>query len=121
MPKSPPPDRHNERQIGWIIAERILLHRLDRTATISELKKTLPNYTKLTRADLAQSPSRRNEKLWQQLVGNLVSHRKDKKTNLILDGVLEYLPKSRALRLTDDGVKHLRLKGKYPNASYNRA
>lgn len=116
-----PPERHSERQIGWVIAEQILLHRADRTATVTELKQVLPQYMKLTSADKAQSPSRPNEALWQQRVGNLVSHRKDKKTNLILDGVLEYLPKLKALRLTDDGVRHLRSKGKYPNSSYNRA
>lgn len=114
------PVRITEREIGTIIAEKFLIHRKSRTATVTECKTVLPRYVQFSAADQARSPSRPREQLWQQRVGNLVSHR-DKKTNLIMEGLLEYLPATQSLRLTPDGEQELQRRGIYPPEAYSQA
>jgi hypothetical protein len=44
-------------------------------AATSYIKETVPEYIELTTVDLQPSPSRPREKRWQQVVGNVVSHK----------------------------------------------
>lgn len=65
--------RTTEQEIAACIA-RILKRKASRRATIAELIECIPNHVRLTRADLAPSPTRRNEAVWEQRVRNVVSH-----------------------------------------------
>lgn len=69
-------------------------------ATIDEIKTHLPNFLDLTEADLEASVTRPNERMWEQQVRNLVSHR-DTPDNVINDGRLSYSPGR--LAITDAG------------------
>ena len=60
------------------------------TATTSAVKKNIPNFIQLTDDDRAQSETRENEELWQQIVGNIVSHRRDSPENAINRGWIDY-------------------------------
>jgi hypothetical protein len=71
-------------------------------ATIAELVDGLPNYLSLSDADQQQSETRAGERLWEQQVRNIISHR-NTPGNAIHDGKLEYLPKG------DDRHGRLRL------------
>jgi hypothetical protein len=48
------------------------------TASTEQIKRAIPGYFPLSSLDLTPSPVRRNEQLWQQIVGNVVSHRASK-------------------------------------------
>lgn len=61
------------------------------TATVAEIKQNLPNFIDLTPADLEQSPTRDNEKVWEQQVRNVVSHRATD-GNAINDGLIVNSP-----------------------------
>ena len=69
-------------------------------ASIAEIKRHLRRNFPFTAADKEQSPTRNNEVMWEQLVRNIVSHRKSD-GNYINDGLLEHRP--RRLAITDAG------------------
>lgn len=75
-------------------------------ATINELVRVIPDRMSLKDADLAQSESRPNERVWEQQVRNIISHR-DVDGNAIHDGLLEYtargLDRHGRLKITDAG------------------
>ncbi len=69
-------------------------------ASIAEIKAHVPNFINLTPADLAQSPTRDNESVWEQQVRNIISHR-GTDGNAIHDGLLSYSPAT--MGITDAG------------------
>jgi hypothetical protein len=56
-------------------------------ASIAELIEEIPNRVALSAEDLAPSPTRRNEAIWEQQVRNITSHKKSP-GNAIHDGRL---------------------------------
>jgi hypothetical protein len=56
--------------------EKILADFPNGEATIAELIAEIPKRVKLSAQDLAPSPTRKNEALWEQLVRNITSHKK---------------------------------------------
>ena len=74
--------------------------------TTTELKKRIPDYVNLTSDDLIASETRRNEKLFHQIVGNIVSH---SDSNIIAEGYAEYT--GSGIRITDSGRAYLIRKG----------
>lgn len=60
-------------------------------ATIAELIAEIPNRVALSTEDLASSPTRPNEALWEQQVRNITSH-KSSPGNAIYDGHLIPIP-----------------------------
>lgn len=60
-------------------------------ATIAELIAEIPNRVTLSAEDLAPSPTRPGEALWEQQVRNITSH-KDSPGNAIHDGKLVAIP-----------------------------
>ena len=60
-------------------------------ATIAELIAEIPNRVKLSAEDLAPSPTRPGEAMWEQQVRNITSH-KDSPGNAIHDGKLVAIP-----------------------------
>jgi hypothetical protein len=60
-------------------------------ATIAELVVEIPNRVALSAEDLAQSPTRHGEAIWEQQVRNITSH-KGSPGNAIHDGRLVSIP-----------------------------
>ena len=81
--------RSNEHDIAFA-AMKYLKTCPSKSASTSNVKKHVPNYISLTEDDRAQSPTRDNEQLWQQVVGNIVSHRNDSPDNFINRGLIDY-------------------------------
>jgi hypothetical protein len=69
----------------------ILKNRPNGRAQIADLIDEIPNRLTLTHEDLAQSPTRPNEKVWEQQVRNITSH-KDSPGNAIREGKLIAIP-----------------------------
>ncbi len=70
----PPDDRLRESE-ARILALKIAAVCPGHTATTEYIKRHVPIFTQLSKADLVPSSTRRNEQSWQQIVGNVVSHR----------------------------------------------
>jgi hypothetical protein len=87
---------------------RILADSPDGEASIRKLKKQIPDYVRLSEGDLKASLTRRGEALWEQIVRNIVSHKKVA-GNLIAEGYVEHRP--RHLKITKQGRAHLKTLG----------
>ena len=57
-----------------ILALKIAAQRPNRTASTQFIKREVPKYTELSELDLRRSTTRGNEAMWQQIVGNVISH-----------------------------------------------
>ena len=68
-----------------IVALRIAASRPGGEATTTRLKEEIPDYIELTPGDLKQSATRPNEKMYHQIVGNIVSHQ-ESEGNIIYEG-----------------------------------
>jgi len=91
-----------------IVVLRILAESPEGEASIRKLKKTIPDYIKLTEGDLKPSLTRRGEALWEQIVRNIVSHKKSA-GNLVAEGYVEHRP--RHLKITKAGRTRLKSLG----------
>jgi len=77
-----------------------------KAAPTSDVKRHVPGFIDLTPEDREVSGTRPNEELWQQVVGNIVSHRKDSPDNFVNRGLIDY--DGRNWTLTDAGAAFLR-------------
>jgi hypothetical protein len=66
-------------------------------ATIAQLIAEIPDHITLSAEDLAPSPTRNNEAIWEQQVRNITSHKKSP-GNAIYEGRLEAVPGGLKLR-----------------------
>ncbi len=78
--------RITEAEIAKVV-EQILRDRPNGRATIADLIDEIPNRVTLSPEDLAKSPTRANERVWEQQVRNITSH-KDSPGNAIYEGKL---------------------------------
>ena len=81
------------------IAEIIVGYLNEKTsgqASIQELVNEIPNRVTLSAEDLAPSPTRQNEAVWEQQVRNITSHKKTP-GNAIYEGKLVAIPGGLAL------------------------
>lgn len=76
-----------------------------KSASTTDVKQHIPNFIDLTPADREDSETRPGEELWQQVVGNIVSHRKDSPENFINRGLIDYDGKN--WTLTSAGAAYL--------------
>jgi hypothetical protein len=74
-------------------------------ASQQELREVMPDYIDLTEGDMADSTTRPGEKLWEQIIRNIQSH-KDTGTNFIKLGLLDHVPDG-GLRITQRGLEFL--------------
>ncbi|WP_157790473.1 hypothetical protein [Bradyrhizobium japonicum] len=79
-----------------VAAEEVLTASASGRATIKELIEEIPNYLPLSAEDLAPSPTRPGEALWEQQVRNITSH-KASPGNAICEGKLVAIPGGLAL------------------------
>jgi len=84
-----------EGEIVEIVIE-ILRDRPHHRASIADLVDEIPNRVTLTPADLAMSPTRSNERVWEQRVRNITSHQ-NSPSNAIYQGKLVAVPGGLAL------------------------
>lgn len=70
----PPEDRLREKEARSLVL-KILSKEPQWQANTTRIKSRVPAEFNLSPIDLEQSPSRKNEKEWQQIIGNVISHR----------------------------------------------
>ncbi len=87
--------RITEAEIADIVVQ-ILEERPTGHASISVLVAEIPNRVTLSPEDLAQSPTRQHEKVWEQQVRNITSH-KNAAGNAIFEGRVVAIPGGLAL------------------------
>lgn len=97
--------RENEARL---LALKIAAECKDFEATTKYIKKRVPELIPLTPKDLEQSASRPREQLWQQIVGNVISHKKSAKSIFAL-GLAERTPDG--LKVTRQGQSYLKRVG----------
>lgn len=95
------------RLIALAIAASMPGHR----ASTTTIKDQFPTWRELTPADLKKSPSRPREEHWQQIVGNLISH-KPSSTSIFKRGLAERT--NDGIRVTPKGLDLLKEQGLYP-------
>jgi hypothetical protein len=77
-------------------------------ATTTQLKEEIGKYVDLTPEDLKQSKTRRNEQMYQQIVGNIISHL-DSQNNIFARGLAVYT--GDGIQITQAGRDLLRRRG----------
>ena len=87
-----------------ILALKIASQRPRRTISTDDLKKAVPSYTELSEQDLRPSITRKNEAMWQQIVGNVISHHAST-ASLFFRGLAERT--SNGLSVTEKGMDYL--------------
>jgi hypothetical protein len=91
-----------------IAALRVAGSRPNGKATTSELKNEVIQYLTLSQEDLLPSKTRPNEAMYQQIVGNIVSHR-GSRNNIFVKGWALYT--GDGIQITDAGRQYLRTLG----------
>jgi hypothetical protein len=82
--------RITESEIAEVLID-YLNEKTSERASIKELVREIPNRVNLSAEDLAQSPTRPNEAIWEQQVRNITSHKKSP-GNAIYEGKLAAIP-----------------------------
>lgn len=90
------------------LALKIAAQQPNRTASTQFIKREVPKYTELSETDRRPSPSRGNEALWQQIVGNVISHQ-ETPAGPFKKGYAKRT--SNGLSVTDKGMTYLKSMG----------
>ena len=85
---------------------RILAEMPNGEASIQQLVSKVPSFVNLTPGDLEASDTRPNEAIWEQIVRNIVSHKKTE-GNIIAEG-LANSPSRGKIRITEAGRTHVK-------------
>jgi len=93
-----------------LLALQIAAKSPGREATTTQIKDNVPDYRELSPADLAPSPTRRGECVWQQIIGNVVSHQ-NTRTSIFSRGLATRT--RNGIRVTEKGIEFLKSKGLY--------
>lgn len=101
-------NRSSEHDIAYA-AMKYLATIPSKSANTSEIKQQVPHFITLTAEDQEASETRPNEELWQQVVGNIVSHRDGSPDNFINRGLIAY--NDGVWSLTDAGEAYLQRRG----------
>ncbi|MGH7075188.1 MAG: hypothetical protein ACREFD_13425 [Stellaceae bacterium] len=81
-------------------------------ASTSDIKAEVPKYRELTEADLLPSHTRKNECMWQQIIGNATGSHKPTSRSIFSLGYA--IKTADGIRVTEKGLAHLKSKGLYP-------
>jgi hypothetical protein len=90
-----------------ILVLRILASFPSGQAETAQVKKMVPRFRELGPPDFRPSDTRRNEWMWQQIVGNVVSER-GTGISIFDEGWAVRLVKEKSIRITDAGRAHLK-------------
>ncbi len=103
------PQRDRLREVeARILALKIAATYPNYTATTEQIKKRVPEFIELSKKDLEKSKSRSREQLWQQIVGNVISHKGSSK-GLFVRGLATRT--KNGLSLTEKGLTYLKSLG----------
>jgi hypothetical protein len=91
-----------------ILALRIAASLPGHQATTTQIKEAIPSYRDLTQDDLRRSLTRGNEHMWEQIVGNVVSHQQSS-TSIFKRGLAERTVDG--IRVTPAGLDFLKKRG----------
>ena len=92
-----------------ILALRIAATRPGREASTTFIKEQVPKYITLTADDLKPSKTRKNEQMWQQIIGNATGSHAPTSVSIFNKG---YAVRTRdGIRVTDAGIAYLASKG----------
>jgi hypothetical protein len=105
--RRPRADRLREAEVR-ILALKIAAKCPNRTASTTFIKREIPKYTELSEIDRQRSTTRVNEALWQQIVGNVISHQ-DSPHGPFAKGYATRT--ATGLSVTDKGVDYLNSMG----------
>lgn len=83
--------RVTENEVAFAIV-KIAKMKPNDTATFDHCREEVPEHLNLSAADMAQSPTRQNEKVWEQQIRNIQSHH-DSPGNYICEGYLIHVPR----------------------------
>jgi hypothetical protein len=81
------------------------------TASTSDIKRLAPEFREFSEADLKQSPTRPNETMWQQILGNAIASHKNSGPSIYKKGLAERTEDG--LRVTPKGILYLKSHGRY--------
>ena len=95
-----------------ILALKIATECDDNSASTEYIKNRVPELVPLTTTDLQKSASRPREKLWHQIVGNVISHKPGNRS-LFNQGYAERT--ADGLRVTAGGLSYLKSMGFFPS------
>lgn len=102
-----PADRLREKE-ARLLALKVAAECKNYAASTTYIKKRIPEIVPLTEKDLEQSKSRPREKLWQQIVGNVISHSGSSRSIFKLG----YAEKTvDGIKITKKGVNYLKSVG----------
>ncbi len=101
--RRPRSDRLRETE-ARILALKIASQQPNRSASTQAVKREVPNYIELSKIDLQPSPTRRREAMWQQIIGNVISHQ-DSSQGPFVKGYATRTPNG--LSVTDKGMAYL--------------
>lgn len=93
-----------------ILALRIAATFPNHESSTADIKKLVPKYREFSEADLLPSKSRANETMWQQIIGNVVSHQKVG-TSLFKRGLAIRI--ADGIRVTEKGIEFLKARNLY--------
>ncbi len=97
------PDRLFEKEARMLVL-KIAALQPNHEASTTFIKQQVPEYRPLSDEDLAQSPTRKREKVWQQVVGNVKVHYQTTK-NIFKQGLAERT--TDGVRVTEAGLDFL--------------
>lgn len=80
----------------------------NRRASTTDIKHLAPKYREMSVEDLKPSLTRNNETMWEQIMGNVISHQ-NASTSLFVRGLA--IRTSDGLEVTDAGMAYLKKKG----------
>jgi hypothetical protein len=82
---------HRSREEHIALAVETFLRCVGGSATISQIRRSLPRHAALTPLDRRPSTTRQGEELWEQQVRNIVCHR-DSEGNFVKEGRIRWSP-----------------------------
>lgn len=68
--------RVTEAEMASAVRE-VLKRRPNQSATFAELRDIIPDHIQLSRADRAESTSRPGEQVWEQILRNIIAHKRE--------------------------------------------
>jgi Mrr N-terminal domain len=96
--------RSSEAEITKAVLQ-VLAETANGELSTNQIVKRVPKYINLTEGDMVGSETRQNEAVWEQIVRNIVSHRKVE-GNAIAEGLLN-IPSRGKMRITEAGRSHI--------------